>query len=437
MSKLSQWELKGVPMKYPIAFIILLLPILFWNFNNIHYFDEFEIAPDSATYLLSALVQSLAAIIAIVVTLTLVAVQLAASAYSPRVIDIFKKDWVMWFLLVWYGLSIFFGLFVLEVIGGKYQNLSHWGVSLESCVFIVYLMGVAAFVGVFFHIGNVIDLLKPENIIKKLSNKITSENVLEFIISEEKQNNDRTEPAKDDPVQPIVDIIHGSVMKYDIATTGYGLKAITEKAIEVVCSDYEKADGGRKISEYFCVHLIRIGKLTVSIGDSESVTEVLKSLEFFGKSTAEKGLEVATSRAAWSLGDVGKAAAEKGLEDAARQAAWSLEDVGKIAAEKGFKGATAKAAYSLIAVGTTATENRLEDVARKAAKALAVLTISSEEIVKVEIQNYELQLQHDCDSFRRFMQVYEEKLGELRAKKNLNKHNKTHGKTTEPETEYI
>jgi uncharacterized protein involved in exopolysaccharide biosynthesis len=76
-------------------------------------------------------------------------------------------------------------------------------------------------------------------------------------------------------------------------------------------------------------------------------------------------------------------------------------------------------------------------VARKAAKALAVLTISSEEIVKVEIQNYELQLQHDCDSFRRFMQVYEEKLGELRAKKNLNKHNKTHGKTTEPETEYI
>ena len=66
-----------------------------------------------------------------------------------------------------------------------------------------------------------------------------------------------------------------------------------------------------------------------------------------------------------------------------------------------------------------------------------MLTISSEEIVKVEIQNYELQLQHDRESFRKFMQVYEEKLEELRAKKNLNKHNKTHGKTTEPEAEHI
>jgi len=46
----------------------------------------------SAKYLLSALVQSQAAVIAIVVTLTLVAVQLSAQAYSPRVITIFQKS---------------------------------------------------------------------------------------------------------------------------------------------------------------------------------------------------------------------------------------------------------------------------------------------------------------------------------------------------------
>ena len=91
-SELGQWEIKGVPILYPILFITLLIPILFWNVENIRCFDDFTIADNSARYLLSALVQSLAAIIAIVVTMTLVAVQLTASAYSPRVIDIFKND---------------------------------------------------------------------------------------------------------------------------------------------------------------------------------------------------------------------------------------------------------------------------------------------------------------------------------------------------------
>ena len=463
------WKLWAKRLCVYASFLLVIILICNYLFNH---FNLYHTDADNARYMLSAIVQAQAAIVAIVITLTLIAVQLTASTYSPRVIDVFKKNPDMWILLVVYVMSMLYGLFVLKIMkeGGdgavSPDIIWYFGCisfSFEHFVSFAYWLEVFTLVTLVPYMQNIIDLLKPENIIEKLSKNITRENVLEFVESEEKQKEDRTQPTKDDPMQPIVDIIHGSVMKYDIATTGSGLKAITEKAIEVVCSDYEKADGGRKISEYFCVHLIRIGKLTVSIGDGESVTEVLKSLEFFGKSTAEKGLEVATSRAAWSLrdvgkaaaekglegaawsaavslrnvgkssveeefkvaawnvaeylGDVGKAAAEKGLEVAARQAAWSLEDVGKIAAEKGFKGTTAQAAHSLIAVGTTATENRLEDVARKAAKSLAVLTISSEEIVKVEIQNYELQLQHDRESFRKFMQVYEEKVEELRAKK--------------------
>lgn len=46
---------------------------------------------DNERYLLSALVQSLAAVIALVITLSLVAVQLAAQSYSARVIDVYKR----------------------------------------------------------------------------------------------------------------------------------------------------------------------------------------------------------------------------------------------------------------------------------------------------------------------------------------------------------
>ena len=76
-------------------------------FSLFRYFNLFHTDADSARYMLSALVQSQAAIVAIVITLTLIAVQLTASAYSPRVIDIFKKNPDMWILLGCYGVSIF------------------------------------------------------------------------------------------------------------------------------------------------------------------------------------------------------------------------------------------------------------------------------------------------------------------------------------------
>lgn len=364
-SELGQWELKGVPMVYPIAFIILLIPILFWNFNNIRYFDEFEIAPDSARYLLSALVQSLAAIIAIVVTLTLVAVQLAASAYSPRVIDIFKKDWVMWLLLVGYGLSIFFGLFVLEMIGGKYQSLGHWGVSLESCIFLAYLMGIAAFAGLFFHIGNVIDLLKPENIIRKLSEDITRENVLKHIKSIKENEKDKTKPIVKDPIQPIVDIIHSAVMKYDIATTGVGLKVVTDRMIEIIDSD-----GQKDISSHLCDHLGRVGRLTASNRDVDSAIEIVNNLCNFWRSTTANKFEFAASRAVQSLRLFGKDAIDHKFEFAARYTIKHLERVGIDVARNGNAVATKKVVESLGQLGMAAARTKIEIVAQDAVKYL-------------------------------------------------------------------
>ncbi|MCX9026253.1 MAG: hypothetical protein OIN85_09195 [Candidatus Methanoperedens sp.] len=60
------------------AVIITALHIVF------SYFDFLHTDVDSARYMLSALVQSEAAIVALVVTLSLVAVQLAAQSYSAR-----------------------------------------------------------------------------------------------------------------------------------------------------------------------------------------------------------------------------------------------------------------------------------------------------------------------------------------------------------------
>ncbi|KAF5415507.1 MAG: hypothetical protein C5S48_05625 [Candidatus Methanogaster sp.] len=430
-NRLVQWfKKRDLSMWYLISFIVLILPAIIWNVKNI-YFGTFEIDDGSARYLLSALLQSQAAIIAIVVTMTLVAVQLTASAYSPRVIDIFRNDRVMWVLLVWYGLSMFFGVFILETIGSEYSNLNPWGitVSLEFCVFLAYLMGIVAFAGLFWHVGNVINFLKPKNIIEKLSEDITQGNVLEFIKSKEKQREDGTDPAKDapvqpaglfwhvgnvinflkpkniiekfpdgiirktvlrfseskekqrtyrtdpsedDPVQPIVDIIHGSIMRYDLVTTEYGLKAITEKGKSIKGSNYEE-----KISGHFCTHLRRIGKLAVSIGDGESAIKVLESLKFFEELTAKERLDFAASQAAEFIGDVGIDAAGKELEDAAKQAEKFLVAIGTAAIEKRLDGVVWQAAWSLGGIGKAAVGKGLRDATRQATKFLGDVGIAA------------------------------------------------------------
>jgi len=420
ISELIRREMKGVPIVYPVTFIIFLTPILFWNIKNILSFDAFTIDDTSARYLLSALVQSLAAIIAIVVTLTLVAVQLSASAYSPRVIDIFKKDWFMWWLLVWYGLSIFFGLFVLEMIGSEYQNLSRWGVPLELCVFLAYLMGIIAFAGLFCHIGNVITLLKPENIIEKLSEGITTEKILKFIESEKKQRVDRTQPVKDDPMRQIVIVINSLIMKYDFESVKDGLKAITDLAIEVMGNlclfsvssrfkndlrrgtiseefNNEFKNRGYSLSENLNVERINFIPRTtkwrihdengremyrVIEGENEELNVLIdldgeikvsgyfcRHFEGIIRLTTEK-YETPTIDVIENLKTLGMSTAEKKLEYATKEVLRLLDKWIKVITERGFEGAALHTVSSLGDVGKAAAEKGLEDVTDQAARSL-------------------------------------------------------------------
>jgi len=170
----------------------------------------------------------------------------------------------------------------------------------------------------------------------------------------------------------------------------------------------------------FSSHLTRVGRLAISREDEESVIEVIENFENFAKSTAGKGLEGVTEQAARSLGEVGEAALpKKDLKEATTHAVISLEEVGRTAAEKGLERVTSKAAESLVKVGrAAAAEEGLELATKHAAWSLAELTISSEELVKTAIRDYQSELEEkDRIAFQKFMKIYEQKLEELRAGK--------------------
>jgi hypothetical protein len=265
----------------------------------------------------------------------------------------------MWILLGCYGVSIFYGFILLKLVeGAEGEAVSQsaiWStgsvsISFEFYVSLAYWLGAFTFVVLFPYLLNIISLLKSENVIKRLAIEITNDKILN---------------PKEDPIQPVVDIIHGSIMKYDLETTRVGLKTVTDQVLEIICPDDEK-----KISRHFCNHLTRVGRLAISREDEESTLEVIENLENFAKSAAEKGLADATGIATRALGEVGEEAAEKGLGDATQEAADSLGRVGKVAAENRLAGATVIAADSIRRVGEVAAGNGLEYATLSAADSL-------------------------------------------------------------------
>jgi hypothetical protein len=350
------WTARLFVYGFLLLLVILVGTILFTHFNLFHT------DVNSARYMLSALVQSQAAIVAIVITLTLIAVQLTASAYSPRVIDIFKKNPDMWLLLGCYGFSIFYGFIVLKLVEGEFVSQSAiWSfgcvsISFESYVSLAYWLGAFTFVALFPYMLNIISLLKPESVIKRLAVEITKAKILN---------------SKEDPIQPIVDIIHGSIMKYDSETTRVGLKTATDQVIEIM--KIMGTDDEIDISRHFCNHLKRVGRLAISKEDEGSTIEVIENFGNFAKSTAEKRLDGATLEAADSLGEVGRIAANKSLGIEAFRVAESLGEVGEAAAEKGLVGATFMAVLSLTLVGKVAMEKGFEGVTLQTAESLGAV----------------------------------------------------------------
>jgi hypothetical protein len=377
--------------------------------------------------MLSAMVQAQAAIAAIVITLTLIAVQLTASAYSPRVIDVFKKNPDMWILLGVYVVSISYGLIVLRMVAEKAVGQGDiWlfgrvSIPFEFCLSLAYWLEVFTLVALVPYMLNIIGLLKPENIIKKLAIKITKEGILK---------------SREDPIQPIMDIIHGAVMKYDIATTRVGLKAVTGQVIKIL-----DVNGEQEVSMRFFAHLKQVSRLTVSKMDDESTAEVIKNwgdvlkemagekcdlishtdiidFESFVASITKKELMHATSCAAVSFEELTKIVIDTEKDYLTLTSSlYALGKLGILAAEKNWDGVVLGVHGSLLQIGTALTGGSIRyknELCCGTAYYCAQLEIFLE---RVDITYTPLIKPDDQESFNEFKKQCEHELNKLRTQK--------------------
>ena len=308
-----------------IKYVIILTSTFYilkfiFGFFNLLYTDI-----DNARYLLSAMAQSQAAIIAIIITMSLVAVQLGATAYSPRVINIFKSNPDLWILLALYGTSISYDFIILKVLSERIS---------EFCFFISCWLCASALLVLFPYMLSIIDILKPEAIVKRLVEDIC---IPCFRNEPMIGKGWRIGDLEGNPFQPIIDIACGAFMKYDYETVKIGLRRMIDKVIFVINScDIEKykfISGKRnpsnpfeRFSECYCKHLEQIGKLFAE-RDENLTLETIENLADVARAITKKKIK-AEGCVLEALGNIGRISAKNEFQEATNRA---IDAIGIIA----------------------------------------------------------------------------------------------------------
>jgi len=156
-------------------------------------------------YLVSALMQCEASILAIVISLTALGVQLAAQRYSHRVVDIFIHDEYFHCILFLYLGAIFIGILSLYILPDNLSiykdivftsNTTILFISKSLChnflylsimfiIFSLYLGFTAiAFNYLRQYIGHILTIIKPEKIVEKIVSSINPDKIIKFAINE-------------------------------------------------------------------------------------------------------------------------------------------------------------------------------------------------------------------------------------------------------------
>lgn len=254
-------------------------------------------------------------VIAILISLSLAAVELAASTYSLRLFHSFSNSPFRWMVIGLYLGSIAFDFSLLTF-------LTESTAGYQSYIGFSYMLGVIMPFLLIPYWRSMTEILSPESILKDLAKGI---------------------PRSSTAFQPIVNMICVSLNNYDYETARRGLEVMNSQVLQIVKShnvrplwDSKVQRGSRrhvtamsssdvvetKVSAY-CGHLERLGKLFARKGEEELTLQTSLDLSRVGYALAEGvyPIEVIISRPEFNsifkaLTAIGSEAAEKRIHDA-------------------------------------------------------------------------------------------------------------------------
>jgi hypothetical protein len=346
----SIWKERLIQYLFVFDVVSLAGIILLWIFR---------LAPtdhENALFFLSAMVTAQATIFSLVVTLTLIAIQMAAASYTPRVVDVMKKNPDMWLLLFIYLIAISFGFMAIKLVPpGKDSILAS----------LVLILGIYSFAILFLYLKNTIELLRPDKVVKMQIAEINSKNIYEG------------KRWEDDIFQPVFDVVNASINRYDVTTTKTGLKNLSERLLEIF-SFYEENSRSEKaghITEYFCDHIRRSAIVAIRNNDEGILLEIIDILDKFGAQVADNKFEEAAGQVADLLGRIGTRAADNKLGRPTEHVADVLGRIGIRAADNKLGKTTGRVIDALKKVGLITADDKLKGATEHVADALGKVGI--------------------------------------------------------------
>lgn len=273
--------LEHYEIRYPWTFWLITYTIfasiaifLTFAFSNFFFTILHRTDVNSARYLLSSLIQSQAAIIAIVITLTLIAVQTTSAQYSPRVTKIYSQSPHMILLLVSYILSITFGAVLLQLLEGVEGPIPPLYVFFTSLsLWLTIVLAIALIPYLFYSLQS----LNPERITKKIIGTLNE------------KSNISIGPDRDS-FELVFDIIHSSIMRNDLTTVRRCTGLLTPHILEVI-SEKKTDEENCETVKIYMRHLSQCGRQAASLKDDQIMHIILENVLTVACHTAQKGLD--------------------------------------------------------------------------------------------------------------------------------------------------
>ena len=223
-------------------------------------------------------VEGLSAIFAIVISLTLMAVQFASQQYTHRIMDLHIKSLSFWSVVVIYLESMLYNVFMLgrleAPVNSKYVETSMLFTALSLIMLIPY-----------FFITMI--RLRPESVISRLLTRIDDK----YLNSIQGYFNDGETrlTGEADKMLPITEIIEKSIGSGDRGTARFGIEEIQHYYMSHLQPENE-----RYVSPYFLKHILGIGREAIIEADDDSMVQVLRIFGEIGTHTISQKMDFTT-----------------------------------------------------------------------------------------------------------------------------------------------
>jgi hypothetical protein len=304
--RLREWDYISSRLLWGVIFVIIFILGVLIGIGIGKTIPNFVISNDNARAVISTSNQILATILAIVISLTILAVEMTASKYSPRVIEIFKKNAFLWFFVFSYIFTIAIGLILLT-----FNDDTNFPISTTIGTIFHLTLGIFLLIMLIPYVLITLGFLNTEIIIKRLAGLIRVDTI----------------NAQTDPFQSVFDVIYGAIKNYDFTTMSEGLVLIESRFKDIIVQDPPNFDKQYIAFRYFD-DMKRCGFLLLERNEEKYVFEIITRLLTISEWAVEKQDNIILIQTIRAIEEVGIKANEVRATSPAHHAITTLKELG-------------------------------------------------------------------------------------------------------------